>query len=83
MILAHEQDNTERYFFLYQNSNGADKNEFIFQFTCLQPHLYVKIHMPCTYISTRKKIKMNNILTSGSLNTMSFSTICIFREYVT
>ena len=54
MILAHEQDNTEKYFFLYQNSNGADKNEFIFQFTCLQPHLYVKIHMPRTYISTRE-----------------------------
>ena len=24
---------------------------------------------------------MNNILTSGGLSTMSFSTICIFREY--
>ena len=25
---------------------------------------------------------MNNILTSGGLSKMSFSTICIFREYV-
>ena len=65
-------------------SNGACKNE-LFQFTCLQPHLYIKIYMPHTQISTRKwqTLTSGNILTSSDLNTMSFSTICIFREYVT
>ena len=38
MILAHEQDITERYFFFSWGSNGADKNDFASQFTCLQPH---------------------------------------------
>ena len=52
MILAHEQDNIERYFFFSQSYNGAGKNEFVF--TCLQPHLYIKIHMPRTHISSRK-----------------------------
>ena len=33
---------TERYFFLSEGSNGAGKNEFASQFTCLQTHLYVK-----------------------------------------
>ena len=42
MILAHEQDVTERYFFFSKGSNGAGKNEFVPQFTCLKPHLYVK-----------------------------------------
>ena len=42
MILVHEQDDTERYFFFSQGSNGAGKNEFVFQFTCSQPHLYIK-----------------------------------------
>ena len=38
----------------------------------------------CTaYSHKHQKMMMNNILTSGGLNTMSFSTICIFREYVT
>ena len=41
MILAYEQDVTERYFLFSQGSNGADKNEFISQFTCLQPSLFV------------------------------------------
>ena len=54
MILAHEKDNTERYFFFSQSSNGAGKNQFVFQFTCLQPHFYIKIHAPGTHISTRK-----------------------------
>ena len=54
MILAHEKDNTERYFFFSQTSNGAGKNQFVFQFTCLQPHFYIKIHAPGTHISTRK-----------------------------
>ena len=54
MILVHEQDHTKRYFFFSQGSNGAGKNEFVFQFTCLQPHLYIKIHAPRTHISTRK-----------------------------
>ena len=44
MILSHEQDNTEKYFLFSQGSNGPGKNEFVFQFTCLQPHLYIKIH---------------------------------------
>ena len=42
MTLAHEKDDTERYFFFSQGSNGAGKNEFVFQFTFLQPHLYKK-----------------------------------------
>ena len=54
MILAHEQDDTERYFFFSQGSNGAGKNWFVSQFTCLQPHLYIKIHEPHTHIGTRK-----------------------------
>ena len=41
MILAHEQDITERYFFFSEGSNGAGKNEFISQFTCLQLHFYI------------------------------------------
>ena len=54
MIFAHEQDDTERYFFFSCGSNGAGKNEFISQFTCLQPDFYIKIHAPNTHISTRK-----------------------------
>ena len=54
MILAHQQDDTERYYFFSQGLNGADKNEFVFQFTCLQPHLHIKIHEPHTHISTWK-----------------------------
>ena len=54
MILSHEQDDTEKYFFFSQGSNGPGKNEFVFQFTCLQPHLYIKVHAPHTHISTRK-----------------------------
>ena len=46
MILTHEQDDTERYFFFSQSSNGAGKNKFVFQFTCLQFHLYIKIIAP-------------------------------------
>ena len=53
MILPHEQDVPERYFFFSKVSNGAGKNEFISKFTCLQPHLY-EIHMSHTHISTRK-----------------------------
>ena len=37
-----------------KGSNGAGKNEFVSQFTCLQPHLYAKIHVPHTHIGTRK-----------------------------
>ena len=33
-----------------EGSNGAGKS----QFTCLQPHLYAKMCVPHTYISTRK-----------------------------
>ena len=54
MIHAHEQDDTERYFFYSEGSNGASKNEFVFQFTCLQSYLHIKIHAPRTHISTRK-----------------------------
>ena len=35
MFLAHEQDVTKVCFFLSQGSNGADKNEFALQYTCL------------------------------------------------
>ena len=38
MILAHEQDS----FLFFESSNGVGKNEFVFQFTYLQSHLYVK-----------------------------------------
>ena len=43
MILSHEQDDKERYFFFScKDSNGAGKNELVFQFTSLQPHLCIK-----------------------------------------
>ena len=43
MVLAHEQVVTEGYFFFFfKCSNGAGKNEFESQFTCLQSHFYVK-----------------------------------------
>ena len=35
MILAHEQDVTEWYYFFSYGSNGAGKNEFVSQLTCL------------------------------------------------
>ena len=38
MFLAHEQGITERYFLFSRGSNGASKNEFVCQYTCLQPH---------------------------------------------
>ena len=41
MILAHEEVITE-YFFFSQGSNGVGKNEFVSQFTYLQPHFYIK-----------------------------------------
>ena len=28
----------------------CSQNEFISQFICLWPHLYLKIHVPCTHI---------------------------------
>ena len=37
--------------FLFQGLNGVGKNEFVFQFTCLQPHLYMKIHTPRTTLA--------------------------------
>ena len=37
-----------------KDSNGAGKNEFVSQFTCLQPHLHTKIHVQRTHIGTRK-----------------------------
>ena len=42
MFLEHEQDVTERYFFFFEDSNDARKNECISQYTCLQPHFSVK-----------------------------------------
>ena len=42
MFLAHEQDVTQRYFSFSSSSNGAGKNEFVSQYTCLQPHFSVK-----------------------------------------
>ena len=41
MILTHEEVVTE-YFFFSKGSDGAGKNEFVSQFTYLQPHFYVK-----------------------------------------
>ena len=41
--MTGEPDVTERYFFFSQDLNGrANKNEYVSQFTRLQPHLYVK-----------------------------------------
>ena len=54
MTLPREQVNTERYLFFTQDSKKKKKNGFVFQFSCLQPHLYIKIHAPRTHISTRK-----------------------------
>ena len=53
MILAHEKDIsfTEIYFFFSQCSNSVGKYEFLFQFTCLQPHLHIQIHAPRTHIT--------------------------------
>ena len=42
MFVAHEEDVTERYFFFSQGLNGAGRNEFVSQDTCLQPHFCVK-----------------------------------------
>ena len=42
MFAAHEEDLTERFFFFSQDLNGASKNEFVSQNTCLQPHFFVK-----------------------------------------
>ena len=42
MTLAHEQDITERYSVISEDSNGAGTNEFVPQFTCLQSRLHVK-----------------------------------------
>ena len=42
MFLAHEQDVTERYFFFSQGSNGAGKNEFVSQYSCLHPNFSIK-----------------------------------------
>ena len=54
MILAPEQDHAGRYFFYSSGSNGAGKNEFAFQFTCLQFYLCIKIHVRHTHITTSK-----------------------------
>ena len=54
MILAHEQNITERYFLFSSGSNGEGKNEFVSQFSYLQPYLYVCIHTLRTHINTRK-----------------------------
>ena len=35
MILSHEQDDTEKYFFFSQGSNGPGKNEFVSYFNLL------------------------------------------------
>ena len=42
MYLAHEQDITEIYFFFSQGSNGAGKNEFVSQYSCLHLHFSIK-----------------------------------------
>ena len=39
MILAHEKVITE---YFLSGSNSACKNWFVSQFTCLQPHFYIK-----------------------------------------
>ena len=55
MILLHEQDLQKDISFSFsEGSNCGGKNEFISQFSCLQSHLYLKIHELLTYISTRK-----------------------------
>ena len=38
MIPAYEQN-----VLFFQGSNDAGKNELVCQFTCLQPHFYIKL----------------------------------------
>ena len=45
--------------------------------------IYLYKNTYAMYSHKHKKMMMNNSLTSGGLNTMSFSTISIFREFVT
>ena len=54
MFLVHEQDITERYFFFSQGSNGAGKNEFVSQYTCLQSHFSVKYENENKIITARR-----------------------------
>ena len=37
-----KDSHTERYVFFSQDSKGADKNEFIAQYSCLQIHFSVR-----------------------------------------
>ena len=50
MILAHEQDVTERYFFFSLGSNGAGKNEFVSQFAYSQKASFVCKNTHATYL---------------------------------
>ena len=38
----------------FQSFKWCSQNEFISQFTCLQPHLHLEIRAPHTHINTRK-----------------------------
>ena len=44
----------EKDIFFLLSFKWCSQNEFVSQFTYLQPHLYVKIHAPHTHISPRK-----------------------------
>ena len=66
MFLTHEQNVTKRYFFFSHGSNCTSKNEFVFQYTCLQPQFSLSnikneneinnnYHVPHTHISNRKR----------------------------
>ena len=55
-------------------------NLLVYTLMCIQKHTH---HVITPRIFQHQKMMMNNILTRGGLNTMRFSTISIFREYIT
>ena len=56
MILAHEQDVTERYSFSLKFQMVHAKMNLYFNLLIYSLNLYIEIHMPHTHISTRKCI---------------------------
>ena len=81
MILAHEQEDKERYFFLLKFKWCREKCICILIYLLTVSFVYKNTRT--TYSHKHQKITMNNVLTSVGLNTMSFSIICILREHVT
>ena len=56
MILAHEQDDTERYSFSLKFQMVHAKMNLYFNLLIYSLNLYIEIHVPHTHISTRKCI---------------------------